>query len=130
MALIGSPCIGSPIFSPNMASAMDVPVLQHVLVLTQQPSTVAGSHVFLPQQPIVAAQFGGITDSHFTGVVTVTANQLTGTFSYTGTPTIAFVNGVATFGPTDARVDGAGTGTLTFSAPGAKPVTSNVITVS
>lgn len=107
---------------------IDNPVLLLHLVLTQQPSTVAGSHVFLPQQPIVAVQFGGITDTRYTGSVTVTAQQLTGTFSYTGTTPLATVNGVATF--TDARVDGAGTGTLTFSAPGCTPIVSNIITVS
>ncbi len=116
----------SPVISPTESAQPDAPV--NALVITQQPSNAVASGALLAQQPIVAAQVEGRTNTRYTGTVTLTVTQLTGGPTTSNVPSQACVAGVATFA--GIRLTGAGTCRLTFSAPGYKPVSSLIITVS
>jgi hypothetical protein len=127
MSLVSSPCIGSPVLgSPALGTESGAGVLQ--LAITQQPSNAGTSGALLAQQPIVAAQYGGATATGFAGTVTMTVNQISGGPTTSNVPSQAAVAGVATFG--GIRLTTAGVVTLTFSAPGVKPVTSIQITIT
>ena len=93
------------------------------LAFAVQPSpTLAGTGI-TPAVTVTATDSAGNTDTHFTGVVTVTigTNPAHGTLS--GTTTETAVAGVATFA--DLRIGAPGAGyTLTAGAPGAVAATS------
>ncbi len=128
-ALIGSCIIPGPVLGSGIEGApLGEPVLQLHLVITQQPSAVATSGALLAQQPIVAAQFGGITDTNFNGTVSLTVQQVTGGPTTSNVGSQAAVSGVATFA--GIRLTTAGTCTLLFTAPGCTPIVSTLITVS
>jgi hypothetical protein len=127
MPLVASPLIGSPISSPVQGSGVDSGI-ELQLVITQQPSAAATSGVSLVQQPIVTANQGALPDINFTGLVTATVNQVSGGPTTIAGNTKAAVAGVAAFA--GLTLTTAGVVTLTFSAPGTKPVTSIQITVT
>jgi hypothetical protein len=93
------------------------------LAFAVQPSpTLAGTGI-TPAVTVTATDSAGNTDTHFTGVVTVTigTNPAHGTLS--GTTTETAVAGVATFADLSIGAPGAGY-TLTAGAPGAVAATS------
>lgn len=126
MGAVSSPVL-SPIDSATGSAQSEAPV--SALAITQQPSNAVVSGAALAQQPIVAAQTEGHTNTRYTGTVTITVQQLTGgPTTLTGSTSQACVAGVATFA--GVRLTTAGTCRLVFSAPGYKPVSSIIITVS
>lgn len=98
------------------------------LIFTTQP--VGGtSGSTLATQPVVAAVNGSnVTDTAFTGDVTLAVNTTTGSHSLGGTVTIACVAGVATF--TDVTDTGSGDATLTASSTGLTSATSSSFTTA
>ena len=93
------------------------------LAFTVQPSPAPAGTGITPAVTVTATDSAGNTDTHFTGVVTVTigTNPAHGTLS--GTTTETAVAGVATF--TDLSISAPGAGyTLTAGAPGAVAATS------
>jgi len=125
MGAVSSPVL-SPIDAVTGSAQSEAPV--NALAITQQPSNAVLSGALLAQQPIVAAQTEGHTNTRYAGTVTLTVQQLTGGPTTSNVPSQACVAGVATFA--GIRLTGAGTCALVFSAPGYKPVSSIVITVT
>jgi hypothetical protein len=90
------------------------------LVITTQPAGASSGTVF-GTQPVVE-----IRDASGTKVVgatnAVTAAIATGSGTLVGTTTVNAVNGVVTF--TDLKINGVGSSSLSFTAPGLTPATS------
>src|SRR6266576_2853968 len=87
------------------------------LVFTVQPTSATAGSVITPAVRVVAQDAFGNTATSFTGNVSVALGSNPGGGTLAGTPTMAAVAGVATFGT--LSVDKAGTGyTLTTSATG------------
>lgn len=127
MGAVSSPVL-SPIDSATGSAQSEAPV--NALAITQQPSNAVASGGALAQQPIVAAQTEGRTNTRYTGTVTLTVQQVSGGPTTSNVPSQPCVAGVANFGLSGVRLTGAGTCRLVFSAPGYKPVTSILITVT
>lgn len=126
MGAVSSPVL-SPIGSATESAQPDAAI--NALAITQQPSAAVASGAALAQQPIVAAQTENRTNPGYVGTVTIAVQQVTGgPTTLTGATSQACVAGVATF--VGVRLTTAGTCRLVFSAPGMKPATSNLITVS
>ncbi len=112
--------------SPVTFSATGIVGAATQLVITTQPAG-AVSGTALTTQPVLQIRDAG--GNLVTGATTaVTAAIASGSGTLVGTATVTAVNGVVTF--TNLRIDGAGAHTLTFTAAGLTPATSNSITVS
>ena len=102
------------------------PAATHIVV-TVQPSTTLPLMTITPAVKVAAVDDLGNTVSTFTGSATVAIGKngglvLPGTLS--GTKTVSFVNGVATF--SDLSIDQAGNGyTLVISGSGLRAAESN-----
>ncbi|MDB4917110.1 MAG: hypothetical protein JWM95_4754 [Gemmatimonadetes bacterium] len=127
---------GAGTYSLTFTSAGVTQATTSAFVVTAQPATQlavttqpagATSAVNFTTQPVVEVRNASNTVvAGATNAITAALVGAGGTLS--GTTTVNAVNGVAAF--TDLKVTGAGTYTISFSAAGLTPATSNSLTVS
>ena len=100
-----------------------------ILAFTGEPSKAVAGQIITPAVQVTAVDTLGVTDSAFTGNVSVAigTNPVAGNLG--GTTSVLLVNGVARFA--DLTIDKAGSGyTLTAQAQGAASATSTAFDIT